>query len=238
MSILDTPIAHLDGPATTLGALTAGRPPLAGQRREQVRPHPAVREARAAARAVRRRAASPSSVSVQPVRGPGAGHGRGDRGVLLGDVRRDLPDDREGRGQRRRPSPDLRRARRDAGRDGRAGDVQWNFEKFLIAADGTWSLRFSPMVAPDNARLVDAVDRHLADAGDRCDSPTTPSTGRSPPTRHGAGVAAAAARSSSWPARAGARLAAQLGTADERAGAAAAGPGHRQRQARQREATR
>nr|WP_246283607.1 glutathione peroxidase [Nocardioides perillae] len=42
--------------------------------------------------------------------------------------------------------------------DGEAGDVQWNFEKFLLAADGTVVARFSPTVTPDDPRLVDAVD--------------------------------------------------------------------------------
>lgn len=40
---------------------------------------------------------------------------------------------------------------------GEAGDVTWNFEKFLVAADGTVIARFSPGVEPDDPRLVDAV---------------------------------------------------------------------------------
>jgi glutathione peroxidase len=40
---------------------------------------------------------------------------------------------------------------------GEAGDVSWNFEKFLVAADGTVVARFSPQVEPDDDRLVDAV---------------------------------------------------------------------------------
>ena len=40
---------------------------------------------------------------------------------------------------------------------GEAGDVSWNFEKFLVAADGTVVARFSPQVEPDDPRLVDAV---------------------------------------------------------------------------------
>jgi len=42
--------------------------------------------------------------------------------------------------------------------DGNAGDVQWNFEKFLIAADGTPIARFSPQVEPGDERIVDAVE--------------------------------------------------------------------------------
>jgi glutathione peroxidase len=40
---------------------------------------------------------------------------------------------------------------------GEAGDVTWNFEKFLIAADGTVIARFGPQVTPEDPRLVDAV---------------------------------------------------------------------------------
>jgi glutathione peroxidase len=40
---------------------------------------------------------------------------------------------------------------------GEGGDVSWNFEKFLLAADGTVVARFSPQVEPDDVRLVDAV---------------------------------------------------------------------------------
>ncbi len=40
---------------------------------------------------------------------------------------------------------------------GEAGDVTWNFEKFLVAADGTVIARFSPGVEPGDPRLVDAV---------------------------------------------------------------------------------
>jgi glutathione peroxidase len=40
---------------------------------------------------------------------------------------------------------------------GEAGDVAWNFEKFLVAADGTVVARFSPQVEPEDERLVDAV---------------------------------------------------------------------------------
>ena len=47
---------------------------------------------------------------------------------------------------------------------GEAGDVTWNFEKFLLAADGTVVARFSPQVEPEDPRLVDAV-KALASSG-------------------------------------------------------------------------
>jgi glutathione peroxidase len=45
---------------------------------------------------------------------------------------------------------------------GAPSDVLWNFEKFLIDRNGTVVERFSPDVAPDDARLVGAIDRELA----------------------------------------------------------------------------
>jgi glutathione peroxidase len=44
------------------------------------------------------------------------------------------------------------------------GEVLWNFEKFLIARDGSVAERFSPDVAPDDPRLAAAIDRELAKA--------------------------------------------------------------------------
>ena len=43
---------------------------------------------------------------------------------------------------------------------GEAGDVRWNFEKFLIAPDGAVT-RFSPMVTPEDPALVEAIEATL-----------------------------------------------------------------------------
>lgn len=42
---------------------------------------------------------------------------------------------------------------------GEAGDIQWNFEKFLIDGSGSVVARFSPGVEPEDPRLVDAVQQ-------------------------------------------------------------------------------
>jgi glutathione peroxidase len=47
----------------------------------------------------------------------------------------------------------------DAG--GKAGDVQWNFEKFLVGPDGTVVGRFRPPVVPDDPDLVAAIEAQL-----------------------------------------------------------------------------
>ena len=41
-------------------------------------------------------------------------------------------------------------------------DIRWNFEKFLVAADGTVLNRFDPRVQPDAPELIDAVESALA----------------------------------------------------------------------------
>ncbi|PZF81337.1 glutathione peroxidase [Jiangella anatolica] len=45
--------------------------------------------------------------------------------------------------------------------DGEAGDVQWNFEKFLVSADGAVLGRFRPGVLPESDELVGAIEAHL-----------------------------------------------------------------------------
>jgi len=44
--------------------------------------------------------------------------------------------------------------------DGAAGDVQWNFEKFLVAPDGSIT-RFRPGVEPEAPELVEAIEASL-----------------------------------------------------------------------------
>jgi glutathione peroxidase len=46
--------------------------------------------------------------------------------------------------------------------DGEAGDVKWNFEKFLITRDGSVQ-RFRPQVTPEDPTLVGAIEKALAD---------------------------------------------------------------------------
>ncbi|MGH8882782.1 MAG: glutathione peroxidase [Stackebrandtia sp.] len=45
--------------------------------------------------------------------------------------------------------------------EGDAGDVQWNFEKFLAAPDGKVVARFRPAMAPDDPRLLAAIEEQL-----------------------------------------------------------------------------
>jgi glutathione peroxidase len=44
---------------------------------------------------------------------------------------------------------------------GHTGDIRWNFEKFLIAPDGTVAARFAPQTEPDADDLVGAIEKIL-----------------------------------------------------------------------------
>jgi glutathione peroxidase len=48
----------------------------------------------------------------------------------------------------------------DEGGDG--GEVQWNFEKFLVAPTGDILARFRPPVEPEDERVVKAIERALS----------------------------------------------------------------------------
>ena len=45
--------------------------------------------------------------------------------------------------------------------DGEAGDVKWNFEKFLVSPEGSIVARFRPQTTPDSAEVVSAVEALL-----------------------------------------------------------------------------
>jgi glutathione peroxidase len=45
---------------------------------------------------------------------------------------------------------------------GAAGDVEWNFEKFLVGRDGAVLVRFRPDVEPEDAAVVTAIEAALS----------------------------------------------------------------------------
>ncbi len=44
---------------------------------------------------------------------------------------------------------------------GEAGDIQWNFEKFLVGPDGKVIARFRPLTDPEAPELVAAIEANL-----------------------------------------------------------------------------
>jgi glutathione peroxidase len=45
--------------------------------------------------------------------------------------------------------------------EGKAGDIQWNFEKFLIDASGKPVARFRPQTGPEDPAVVEAIEAAL-----------------------------------------------------------------------------
>ena len=45
--------------------------------------------------------------------------------------------------------------------EGEAGDIQWNFEKFLVSPEGDIVQRFRPMVDPEAPEVIDAIESSL-----------------------------------------------------------------------------
>ena len=44
---------------------------------------------------------------------------------------------------------------------GEAGDIQWNFEKFLVSPDGKAIARFRPRTEPDAPEVISAIEANL-----------------------------------------------------------------------------
>ena len=62
-------------------------------------------------------------------------------------------------GEGRHPLYELLTAVPDA--DGEAGDVRWNFEKFLVDTDGAIVGRFRPQTQPHDPALIEAIEATL-----------------------------------------------------------------------------
>jgi glutathione peroxidase len=46
--------------------------------------------------------------------------------------------------------------------EGQAGDIQWNFEKFLVSPDGKVLARFRPRTEPEAPEVIEAIESSLA----------------------------------------------------------------------------
>lgn len=161
MSILDAPIARLDGTPTTLGELTGGRPALLVNvaSRCGLTPQYAGLE--------RLHEAHPGLTVVGlPCnqflgQEPGSAEEIAEFCSATYGVTFPMTEKIEVNGEGRHEI--YRTLVETPNEQGEAGDVSWNFEKFLVASDGTVVSRFSPRVEPEDPTLVDAVRRLAGD---------------------------------------------------------------------------
>jgi len=156
MSILDAPIARLDGTPTTLGEITGGKPALLVNVASKCGLTPQYA-------GLERLAESYDGLSVVGFpcnqflgQEPGSAEEIAEFCSATYGVTFPLTEKVEVNGDGRHPvyaelvtTPD---------ENGKDGDITWNFEKFLVDGDGRVVARFSPGVEPDDARIVREIE--------------------------------------------------------------------------------
>ena len=161
MSLLDTPIARLDGTTGTLGEITGGRPALLVNVASRCGLTPQYAGLEKLHEGYADRGFTVVGLPCNQFLGqePGTPEEIAEFCSSTYGVTFPLTEKIDVNGDDRHP---VYAALVDtADEKGHTGDVQWNFEKFLVDGDGTVVARFSPQVEPDDDRLVAAVESVL-----------------------------------------------------------------------------
>ncbi|GAA1950452.1 glutathione peroxidase [Nocardioides panacihumi] len=159
MSILDEPIARLDGTPATLRELTGGKPALLVNVASKCGLTPQYA-------GLERLAESYDDLAVVGFpcnqflgQEPGSAEEIAEFCSATYGVTFPLTEKIDVNGDERHPIyASLTRTADEKGTD---GDVQWNFEKFLVSGDGTVVARFSPQVEPEDERIISAIKEQL-----------------------------------------------------------------------------
>jgi glutathione peroxidase len=161
MSILDAGIARLDGTPATLGEITGGRPALLVNVASKCGLTPQYTGLEALQEKYADRGFTVVGLPCNQFRGqePGTPEEIAEFCSATYGVTFPLTEKIEVNGEGRHEV--YRTLVETADEDGEAGDVQWNFEKFLVDGSGAVLARFRPGVEPDDPRLVAAVESQL-----------------------------------------------------------------------------
>ncbi|MFS3127586.1 glutathione peroxidase [Nocardioides sp. Bht2] len=161
MSILDTPIARLDGTAATLRELTDGRPALVVNVASKCGLTPQYSGLEEIQKTYGDRGFTVVGVPCNQFMGqePGTAEEIAEFCSATYGVSFPMTEKIEVNGEGRHPLYAALTSLPDA--DGEAGDVQWNFEKFLVAADGTPVSRFRPRTEPTDPAIATAIESLL-----------------------------------------------------------------------------
>lgn len=158
MSLLDTPLARLDGTPATFGEITGGRPALVVNVASKCGLTPQYSGLEQLHAKYADRGFSVVGVPCNQFGGqePGTSEEIAEFCAATYGVTFPMTEKVEVNGDGRHPvyaaltqAPD---------EQGRSGDIAWNFEKFLVDGAGAVVARFSPRVEPDDPRLVQAVE--------------------------------------------------------------------------------
>jgi glutathione peroxidase len=158
VSILDAPIARLDGTPATLGELTAGRPALLVNVASKCGLTP---QYGGLERLQEKYGDAGFTVLGFPCnqflgQEPGTNEEIAEFCSATYGVTFPLTDKIEVNGDGRHEI--YRTLVQSPNEKGEAGDVGWNFEKFLVGADGTVVARFSPTVEPEDPQVIAAIE--------------------------------------------------------------------------------
>ena len=162
MSILDAPIARLDGTPSTLGEITGGRPALLVNVASKCGLTPQYAGLEALQEKYADRGFTVVGLPCNQFMGqePGTADEIAEFCSATYGVTFPMTEKIEVNGEGRH---EIYRSLVETPNDeGEAGDVAWNFEKFLIQADGEVLARFGPRVEPDDARVVSAIESVLS----------------------------------------------------------------------------
>jgi len=162
VSILDAPIARLDGTPSTLGEITAGRPALLVNVASKCGLTPQYTGLEELQESYGDAGFTVIGLPCNQFMGqePGSAEEIAEFCSATYGVTFPMTEKIEVNGESRHPiyaglveTPNEK---------GEAGDITWNFEKFLVDAQGSVVARFSPGVVPEDPQLVAAVQALVA----------------------------------------------------------------------------
>lgn len=161
MSILDAPLAKLDGTPGTLADLTGGRPALLVNVASKCGLTPQYTGLEELQETYADRGFTVVGVPCNQFGGqePGSAEEIAEFCSATYGVSFPMSEKVEVNGDGRHPI--YQQLVETPNEKGEAGDVQWNFEKFLLAADGSVVARFNPGIEPHDPILVSAIEAQL-----------------------------------------------------------------------------
>ena len=159
MSLLDTSIARLDGTPATLGEITAGKPALLVNVASKCGLTPQYTGLEQLQKDYADRGFTVVGLPCNQFGGqePGTSEEIQEFCSTSYGVTFPMTEKIEVNGDGRHPVYTQLVGTEDE--QGRSGDIQWNFEKFLVDGSGSVVARFSPGVEPEDPRLVEAVEK-------------------------------------------------------------------------------
>jgi len=159
VSIIDESVARLDGTPGTLRDLTGGRPALLVNVASKCGLTPQYAGLERLAEAYQGLAVVGFPCNQFMGQEPGTPEEIAEFCSATYGVTFPLTEKIEVNGEGRHPI--YRELTKTADENGTDGDIQWNFEKFLVDADGRVVQRFSPRVEPEDPQVVAAIESVL-----------------------------------------------------------------------------